>query len=253
MKQHASMGLGLAIALGASAQADVITVKNSLPSPHTLSDLIVWAEDGTQEVILQPGTNAAGAADDDEMAPDATRVFVTTKKVKKYFLSVKFGAGAGISECEWKFGGDVTIVGQTSSIWNPQSQQPLHCAVQLGAGVIAPPPLPGSVFNVTNGQSQSLPGWFIGTTPDFVNGEILVPFTGPMQILPGSLSVSVQHTPLPCPADLDGDGLVGGADLGMLLAAWGPAAPVQPADLNHDGIVDGADLGSLLAAWGPCP
>lgn len=47
-------------------------------------------------------------------------------------------------------------------------------------------------------------------------------------------------------ADLNGDGWVDGADLGMLLGAWGS---VSPADLNGDGTVDGADLGALLGAW----
>ncbi len=47
--------------------------------------------------------------------------------------------------------------------------------------------------------------------------------------------------------DIDGDGLVNGADLGLLLAAW--QSGECSADLNHDGTVDGADLGSLLAAW----
>lgn len=55
---------------------------------------------------------------------------------------------------------------------------------------------------------------------------------------------------VPCPADLNGDGLVDGADLGLMLAAWGTADEV--ADLNANGLVDGADLGLLLAAWGAC-
>ncbi|MCA9286082.1 MAG: hypothetical protein KDA22_12735 [Phycisphaerales bacterium] len=55
-----------------------------------------------------------------------------------------------------------------------------------------------------------------------------------------------------CPADLNGDGQVDGADLGILLGAWGPCA-LCPADLNTSGSVDGADLGVLLGAWGPCP
>jgi trimeric autotransporter adhesin len=49
------------------------------------------------------------------------------------------------------------------------------------------------------------------------------------------------------PGDLNGDGQVDGADLGLVLAAWGSSAP--DADLNDDGIVDGADLGLLLAVW----
>ena len=48
--------------------------------------------------------------------------------------------------------------------------------------------------------------------------------------------------------DLDGDGVVGSSDLGILLSAWG--APGGPGDINADGAVDSADLGQLLAAWG---
>jgi hypothetical protein len=57
-----------------------------------------------------------------------------------------------------------------------------------------------------------------------------------------------RHAQPPCePADLNCDGSVTGADLGLLLGAWGQAGP---GDLNADGTVDGADLGALLAAWG---
>ena len=49
-----------------------------------------------------------------------------------------------------------------------------------------------------------------------------------------------------CPEDLNGDGGVTGADLGLLLAAWGTAE----GDLNGDGTTNGADIGLLLAAFG---
>jgi hypothetical protein len=49
-----------------------------------------------------------------------------------------------------------------------------------------------------------------------------------------------------CP-DINGDGIVDGADLGMLLGAWGFGGAT---DLNSDGTTDGADLGLLLAQWG---
>jgi len=51
------------------------------------------------------------------------------------------------------------------------------------------------------------------------------------------------------PADLNGDGLVNGADLGLLLIAWGSPGPAG--DLNNDGIVNGADLGLFLVGWAP--
>ena len=47
--------------------------------------------------------------------------------------------------------------------------------------------------------------------------------------------------------DLNGDGLVNGSDLGILLAAWDTNSEV--ADLNGDGIVNGQDLGLMLADW----
>jgi hypothetical protein len=53
-----------------------------------------------------------------------------------------------------------------------------------------------------------------------------------------------------CPADINGDGSVGGTDLTQLLAAWGSNTPT--ADLNDDGTVDGLDLSAVLAGWGPC-
>jgi hypothetical protein len=53
----------------------------------------------------------------------------------------------------------------------------------------------------------------------------------------------------PCPADLNLDGVVTGADLGFLLFAWGTA----DADITGDGTVNGSDLGAFLNAWGACP
>jgi hypothetical protein len=55
-----------------------------------------------------------------------------------------------------------------------------------------------------------------------------------------------------CVGDLTLDGLVNGADLGILLAGWGACTGSCASDLNRDGVVNGADLGVLLAAWGVC-
>ena len=49
-----------------------------------------------------------------------------------------------------------------------------------------------------------------------------------------------------CPEDMNGDGMVNGADLGLLLAAWGSEA----GDFNGDGTTNGADLGLMLAMFG---
>ena len=56
--------------------------------------------------------------------------------------------------------------------------------------------------------------------------------------------------PTPPSPDLDGNGTVDSADLGLLISAWNATGP-NPADLNGDGIVGPADLGILIVAWGP--
>jgi glucose/arabinose dehydrogenase len=53
--------------------------------------------------------------------------------------------------------------------------------------------------------------------------------------------------PTPNPNDLNNDGLVDGADLGILLGNWGGSGT---GDLDNSGTVDGADLGILLGGWG---
>ncbi len=76
-----------------------------------------------------------------------------------------------------------------------------------------------------------------------VIGLLAVCFSAPIAAAQGS-----------CTADLNGDRVVDGTDLGALLAAWGPCGPTHcEADLRASGVVDGADLGLLLGSWGACP
>ena len=73
-----------------------------------------------------------------------------------------------------------------------------------------------------------------GTAPD----------AGPMELRPGAEVA----------ADINGDGVVSGADLAEILQAWGacPGAPAAClADLNQSGAVDGADLSVFLSYWRP--
>lgn len=62
----------------------------------------------------------------------------------------------------------------------------------------------------------------------------------------------------PCPADIDGDGVVGQSDLGLLLSAFnsctGDPNFDPDADLDGDGCVNQVDLGILLPLFGTsCP
>lgn len=47
--------------------------------------------------------------------------------------------------------------------------------------------------------------------------------------------------------DLNGDGMVNGADVTLILANWGTTWP--DGDFNDDGLIDGADLLVVLASW----
>lgn len=71
----------------------------------------------------------------------------------------------------------------------------------------------------------------------------------------GSPILTGEVPPTPCLADLDGDGVVNSADLGLMLVAWGDCGKKGdcPADLDGNRRVDSADIGGLLAAWGACP
>jgi hypothetical protein len=58
----------------------------------------------------------------------------------------------------------------------------------------------------------------------------------------------------PIPGDLNGDGCVDQADLGILLADWGCTGGDCPGDCDGDGDTDQSDVGILLSHWGEgCP
>jgi len=60
----------------------------------------------------------------------------------------------------------------------------------------------------------------------------------------------VPGTASDCVADLDGNDIVDGGDLAILLANWQGSGAEN--DLDGNGIVDGGDLSILLALWGSC-
>jgi hypothetical protein len=74
---------------------------------------------------------------------------------------------------------------------------------------------------------------------DLANGSVVEAAVDDVQVINYDCSVA---------ADINRDGKVDGADLGLLLSGWGQAGAT---DLNQDGATNGADLGSLLSAWAP--
>ena len=53
-----------------------------------------------------------------------------------------------------------------------------------------------------------------------------------------------------CRADVNCDGIVDSADLGLILSGWG--SDITQYDVDGDGLVQGGDLGYLLGSWGVC-
>ncbi len=71
---------------------------------------------------------------------------------------------------------------------------------------------------------------------------------GNPRVVAGMLDRGAYEWQGPALGDINADGVIDGADLGLLLAAWGSCSACDE-DLNQDGAVDGADLGLLLAVW----
>ena len=58
----------------------------------------------------------------------------------------------------------------------------------------------------------------------------------------------------PCPADIDGDGMVTFNDLNIILGSFGQTGVGLPGDVDHDGAVTFADLNIVLGVFGTtCP
>ncbi|MFO0961414.1 MAG: hypothetical protein U0625_00755 [Phycisphaerales bacterium] len=135
--------------------------------------------------------------------------------------------------------GEVTIVGADD--FNVRAYRWYRDAVGTWTGVdlnLLISPLCG--WTLYEAHDVSSDGWIVG------DGLV----TPPGSIWPEYHAFLLK--PVTCPGDLDGSCTVNGADLGILLGAWGCGTPCPAcrADLNMDGLINGADLGLLLGAWG---
>jgi hypothetical protein len=116
-------------------------------------------------------------------------------------------------------------------------------------GAISTVTSPRGVWPLENGEYLYTGGTIIAAyNPVTAQQRTIINATSPTS---GFRFIYRIEVPTPCPADLNIDRVVDGADLGLLLGAWGPGNGI--ADINRDGVVDGADLGLLLGAWGLCP
>jgi len=102
-----------------------------------------------------------------------------------------------------------------------------------------------SSWNSSNDGLDSPTAQFVGDYLGLAVADNRV-YAGYIDTSAGDPQVFVQEIVFPFEGDLNGDGLVDGADLAILLGQWGADGP---ADLNGDGVVDGADLALLLGLW----
>jgi hypothetical protein len=65
-----------------------------------------------------------------------------------------------------------------------------------------------------------------------------------------SLCVDPVICSVPCPEDLNGDGLIDVTDLLEIVGSWGSNDPAL--DLDGSGTVDTPDLLAVIGAWGVC-
>jgi len=122
-----------------------------------------------------------------------------------------------------------TLTIDTDAGFNP----PATYSVAVGA----------SQHQMPQGILQNGVTYYWKVTADNLNGS--TPST------PASRSFTVVPAPPACGGDANGDLVVDGADLSVLLTMFGQTTtPGNGADFNNDGIVDGADLSILLSRFG---
>ena len=125
--------------------------------------------------------------------------------------------------------GTIAINGSVISITSQGS-------VNDSASIPAPPPLVNAPFDLPT----VLPAGSVARL--LINGT----FSNGTSTTTASSTLVMTGTPAPILGDLNLDGRVNGADLGLMLSGWG-----QPGntDLNRDGTTNGADLGLQLSNW----
>jgi hypothetical protein len=158
------------------------------------------------------------------------------------------GYRASPSDVSWKW---VTAEPWDFTAWHPsQPDSAQQTAVSFGGGG------PTSAVWADTNANEPVRSFVVEWSAD-CNSDGIVDYG---QILAGDLADAnsngipdVCEVPSCIDADLNPNGIVDGADLGALLAFWGPVSTAFPrADINGDGNVNGADLGILLSLWGPC-
>lgn len=107
----------------------------------------------------------------------------------------------------------------------------------------------GGAYEITSNAIG--PGGGVSTSRTYVVEGTIADVSASSTLSGGTFSLEGGYVTLApslaCSADLNGDGIVNGADMGALLGAWG--TDDECADLSGSGLVGAEDLAILLGAW----
>ena len=141
--------------------------------------------------------------------------------------------------------GEAAVVyGHSSASLNPTIEAVGRVPGDPLGTMSAPSILEASTTSPNDGDTLQRWGDYFDCTVDPVNNRTFW-MTGEIQTDEGWQTQIIAFN-VTIPADLNGDGQVNGADLGLLLVDFGS---IGPGDLNADGVINGSDLGLMLVEW----
>lgn len=166
---------------------------------------------------------------------------------------------------------DVLVGGPSGSVTNPSGtidispceDWPSTLRSNRGTALVVTIPINpedpiGAFRELVPADEPYPPSWRFGESVALINGKATVSLSLPESAQceqgsnvdcegMGSIYVFKLGDLPGIPGDLNIDGVVNGADLGLFLSVWGSQGPIG--DLNGDGWVNGIDLGLMLVNW----
>ncbi len=220
----------LCFSLVASAQAGVVTLSDTVarpiadadPSPAPLVSLSAPASPGVLVESVTVGIDATHPWVGDIVVIVRHNGQEATLIERLSMNDYPFGCGGDNIDATFTDGASVSPDEQCSASMTP---------------TVSGDVLPVTALSVFSGLALD-GAW------DIVVADAALYDTGTLEGV--SLTITVAS---PCPADFNGNGVVGSDDLAVLLGAWGQTGVA--ADLDGGG-VGSSDIAQLLGAWGDC-
>ncbi len=218
-------------------------------SPATVSAIV-----NVNSSTVGAKTGSVGATSTAEGGQAATTINVAGTVIRRAnaSFSAKSDLNAWTSSAQVAFGSNT--IDFEVSVWNNgynslQALLDVDSVSGLGSGFTG---ITTAIPNIASGSgvvrirfdaTGKAPGIYsanatISTSDENLAGAVSTP-----------ISLTLQATVVATgnPSDLNGDGVVNGADLSILLNAWGTAGT---GDIDQSGVVDASDIAILLGAWG---